>query len=46
MFMWFWTILSLGAPDEAQKPRTSNVQRHRANLGSNSDQPTSDYYNV
>ena len=28
------------------KPRTANIQRHRANPGCNSDQTISDYYKV
>ena len=42
-----WSVAQAVAVENTiTKPRTANVQRHRANAGCNSDQTISDYYKV
>ena len=39
-------VIAQAVGNTITKPRTANVQRHRANAGCNSDQTISDYYKV
>ena len=39
-------VIAQAVGNTIAKPRTANVQRHRANAGCNSDQTISDYYKV